>query len=480
VNYAVNQPDHAQLIGTVIDGRYEILECVGEGGMGVVYKARQKSIDRLVAIKMLSSALAKDKSWVQRFYNEAKACSRLHHPNTIRMFDFGQTSDGQLFMAMEFLDGDSLRQVIARNAPMDPMRVLKIVIQCCASLSEAHNLGIIHRDMKADNIFLIDLPGSMDHVKVLDFGVAKLMMAEDFATQVGVVFGTPQYMSPEQGRGEPLTPRSDLYGVGILAYEMLTGAVPFSDPNPMTVIQMHLQSTVPPLSPVVPGLVQTIVMRALEKDQKRRFASAAAMMEECQSALTVLSTGPFQAVSPHAAGTPGAGFVPLGAPPGAITRPAGGPPPPMPVPHSPLPGPAPAPMARASVGPSPFDRPTVLDAHAAAGLPPNVSPAAAAAAARKTVLVNSVAHAEMFHQPTPPPGPMPIGGPNRTVMLPNSEGIVSLARAPTPPPMHALERNAYGAAAVGGRASALFWIFCLLAGLAVGVGAYWLVLELGK
>jgi len=467
VNYAVNQRDHAHLIGTVIDGRYEILECVGEGGMGEVYKARQKSIDRLVAIKMLSSTLAKDKSWVQRFYNEAKACSRLHHPNTIRMFDFGQTSDGQLFMAMEFLDGDSLRQVIAKNAPMDPMRVLKVMVQCCASLSEAHNLGIIHRDMKADNIFLIDLPGSMDHVKVLDFGVAKLMMAEDFATQVGVVFGTPQYMSPEQGRGEPLTPRSDLYGVGILAFEMLTGNVPFTDPNPMTVIQMHLQSPVPPLPVTVPGLVQTIVMRALEKDQKRRFASAAAMMEECQAALTVLSTGPFRVLTPlHAQGTPGSGFASAAAP-GAITRPGGGPPPPQP--HAAMPSPRP--------GPAAFDRPTMLEGQAPV-LPPNVSPVAAVAASAKTVLVSSAQHMEMLHHPTPPPAPMPAAGPNRTVLLPNSEGIVSM-RPPTPPPMHALDRIGYEGSARGG-ASALFWIFCLLAGLAVGVGAYWLVLELGK
>jgi serine/threonine protein kinase len=475
VNYAVNQRDHAHLIGTVIDGRYEIIECVGEGGMGVVYKARQKSIDRLVAIKMLSSTLAKDKSWVQRFYNEAKACSRLHHPNTIRMFDFGQTSDGQLFMAMEFLDGDSLREVIAKSAPMDPMRVLKIMVQCCASLSEAHNLGIIHRDMKADNIFLIDLPGSTDHVKVLDFGVAKLMMAEDFATQVGVVFGTPQYMSPEQGRGEPLTPRSDLYGVGILAFEMLTGQVPFTDPNPMTVIQMHLQSPVPPLPVTVPGLVQTIVMRALEKDQKRRFASAAAMMEECQAALTVLSTGPFRVLTPpHAQGTPGSGLYPVAAGPGAVTYPSGGPPPPQPHPVMPSPRPA------------PFQRATVLDGQPP-GLPPNVSPASAVAAAAKTVLVSSAQHMEMLHQPqhqhphhpTPPPAPMPpVAGPNRTVLLPNSEGIVSM-RAPTPPPMHALDRIGYEGSARSG-ASALFWIFCLLAGLAVGVGAYWLVLELGK
>src|SRR5688572_2552243 len=126
--------------------------------MGVVYKARQTSIDRMVAVKMLSSDLAKDRNWVQRFYNEAKACSRLHHPNTIRIFDFGQTREGQLFMAMELLEGLSLRQVIAQQSPIDPERVLKIVIQCCASLSEAHNLGIIHRDIKADNVFLIDLP----------------------------------------------------------------------------------------------------------------------------------------------------------------------------------------------------------------------------------------------------------------------------------------------------------------------------------
>jgi serine/threonine protein kinase len=465
VNLAVNHHDHAHLIGTVIDGRYEILQCVGEGGMGVVYKARQKSIDRLVAIKMLSSTLAKDKSWVQRFYNEAKACSRLHHPNTIRMFDFGQSADGQLFMAMEFLDGDSLRQVITKSAPMAPMRVLKIVIQCCASLSEAHNLGIIHRDIKADNVFLIDLPGSNDHVKLLDFGVAKLMMAEDFATQVGVVFGTPQYMSPEQGRGEPLSPRSDLYGVGILAYEMLTGAVPFSDPNPMSVIQMHLQSPVPPLPVTVPVLVQGIVMRALEKDPTRRFASAAAMMEECQSALTVLSTGPFRVLTPpQAVGSSGAGFAPLAADPGATTRPAGGPPPPM----------------QSAV--AAFERPTVLEGHPPAlpaPLPPHVSPASAAAAAQKTVLVNSVPHMQLVHQPTPPPGPMPMAGGNRTVLLPNSEGIVSM-RAPTPPPMHALERPVYRDPAARGGASALFWIFCLLAGLAVGVGAYWLVLELGK
>ena len=226
----------------MLDGRYQILQRIGEGGMGVVYKCRQMPLDRMVAIKMLNQQMAKDPNWVKRFNQEAKACSLLQHPNTIRMFDFGQTQDGRLFMAMEFLDGMVLRQAVAQQAPFAANRVLKILIQCCASLAEAHSIGIIHRDIKPDNVFLLNMPGSPDFVKLLDFSVAKLLQENDaMRTQAGVVFGTPQYMSPEQGRGEPLSPRSDLYGVGILAYEMLTGAVPFSDPNPMNVIQLHLR-----------------------------------------------------------------------------------------------------------------------------------------------------------------------------------------------------------------------------------------------
>jgi len=183
----VNDP----LVGTVVDGRYEIQQRVGEGGMGVVYRARQISIDRIVAIKMLSQQMAKDPNWVKRFNQEAKACSRLQHPNTIRMFDFGQTPEGRLYMAMEFLDGQSLRQAISAG-PMAAVRVLKILIQCCASLSEAHSFGIVHRDIKPDNVFLLNLAGSPDFVKLLDFSVAKLLQENDaMRTQAGVVFGTP-------------------------------------------------------------------------------------------------------------------------------------------------------------------------------------------------------------------------------------------------------------------------------------------------
>ncbi|HEY5949170.1 MAG TPA: serine/threonine-protein kinase, partial [Kofleriaceae bacterium] len=277
-------------VGRVIDGRYEILARIGEGGMGVVYKAKQISIDRVIALKMLNQQMAGDQQWVQRFYNEAKACSRLQHPNTIRMFDFGQTQDGRLFMTMEFLDGVSLRDALDRGA-IAPQRVIKILIQCCASLAEAHSIGIVHRDIKPDNVFLLNMAGSPDFVKLLDFSVAKLLEGDRMKTQAGVVFGTPQYMSPEQGRGLPLDARSDLYALGILAFEMLTGNVPFHDDNPMTVIQMHLHAGVPPMPDTVPYSVQQIVRRALEKDAGRRYQSSGEMMQQCQQVFAELSTG---------------------------------------------------------------------------------------------------------------------------------------------------------------------------------------------
>jgi eukaryotic-like serine/threonine-protein kinase len=278
------------LVGKVIDGRYEVQARIGEGGMGVVYKARQISIDRVIALKMLNQQVASDPQWVQRFYNEAKACSRLQHPNTIRMFDFGQTSDSRLFMTMEFLDGASLRQAL-QQGPLAPQRVVKILIQCCASLAEAHSIGIIHRDIKPDNVFLLNMAGSPDFVKLLDFSVAKLLEGDRMKTQAGVVFGTPQYMSPEQGRGLPLDARSDLYALGILAFEMLTGAVPFHDDNPMTVIQMHLHGGVPPMPDHVPYSVQSIVRRALEKEPARRYQSAGEMMQHCQQVFAEVTQG---------------------------------------------------------------------------------------------------------------------------------------------------------------------------------------------
>ena len=295
-------------IGSVLDGRYEILAKIGEGGMGVVYKARQVSIDRVIAIKVLNPQMANDQQWVQRFSNEARACSRLQHPNTIKMFDFGQTQDGRFFMTMEFLDGQVLRSAITNSSPMQPARVMRILVQCCASLAEAHSIGIIHRDIKPDNVFLLNMPGSPDFVKLLDFSVAKLLAegSGGMKTQAGVVFGTPQYMSPEQGRGMPLDARSDLYALGVLGYEMLTGNVPFNDDNPMAVLQMHLRSEVPPLPAGLPPSVVAIVKKALDKDPGRRFQSAGEMMQTCQQVLTELNAGAAaqQGPPPQAQGSP--------------------------------------------------------------------------------------------------------------------------------------------------------------------------------
>jgi len=265
-------------IGRTVDGRYEVVERVGDGGMGAVYKARQTSVERFVAIKVLHKHVAGDPEWVRRFYNEARACSQLNHPNTIRLFDFGQTTEGNPYMVMEFLDGKSLRQVIHHEAPLTAERTLKILTQGCASLIEAHRAGIIHRDIKPDNVFLIDLPDAQDHVKVLDFSVAKLLQEAGKGTAAGLVFGTPQYMSPEQASGEALDARADLYSLGILGYEMLSKKLPFDDDNPMVVLGMLKTDRVPPLPPVVPVRLTQLILRCLEKDPNKRPATAAELL----------------------------------------------------------------------------------------------------------------------------------------------------------------------------------------------------------
>jgi len=504
-------------VGRVIDGRYEIQARIGEGGMGVVYKARQISIDRIIALKMLNQQVAGDQTWVQRFYNEAKACSRLQHPNTIRMFDFGQTQDGRLFMTMEFLDGVSLRDALQRG-PIAPQRVIKILIQCCASLAEAHSIGIIHRDIKPDNVFLLNMAGSPDFVKLLDFSVAKLLEGDRMKTQAGVVFGTPQYMSPEQGRGMPLDARSDLYALGILAFEMLSGGVPYNDDNPMTVIQMHLHAQVPPMPDSVPYSVQNVVRRALEKDAARRYQSAGEMMQHCQQVFAELNAGGVAVggggVPRTVVAAPGPGMQ-YGAPMGG--SPMGGPPHGMGGPPAmPQGGPPAMPGAMPLGGPPPYGGPP--------GMPPQLG------ASAKTMIAQSSPfqqqHPQQHQQPQPggmgapqpyqalgasqktivagmsspmmgpmpgqmpgqmPPGMMPHGqmpqmppqmigpnggAPNKTVLLQPSEGVVSVAQRGG----QGLQVANMGAIVQG--ASALYWVVCLTLGIAAGVIAYVIVLQM--
>jgi eukaryotic-like serine/threonine-protein kinase len=513
-------------VGKVIDGRYEIQARIGEGGMGVVYKARQTSIDRIIAIKMLNAQMAGDPTWVQRFYNEAKACSRLQHPNTIRMFDFGQTNDGRLFMSMEFLDGMSLREALAKG-PLAPQRVVKILIQCCASLAEAHSIGIIHRDIKPDNVFLLNMAGSPDFVKLLDFSVAKLLEGDRMKTQAGVVFGTPQYMSPEQGRGLPLDARSDLYALGILAFEMLTGNVPFNDENPMSVIQMHLHAAIPPLPQTIPYSVQQIVRRALEKEPARRYQSSGEMMQHCQQVFaevtqggmsigaggmpkTMIASGPI----PGQPGAPPPGMAPPGmglpgmSPPG-MSPPGMGPPgmgpPGMGPPGMSMGGGAPpmqaSPQQKTMIAqPSPFAQGgPPPGGMAPGGMQPGAGPAGfqPASAMQKTIVAgmappimggqlmppgpggpggpggpaNPMMPPGYPPMPQMPPGGTPSSGPNKTVMLQPSEGVVSVARTG-----QAVQPAGTGPIQQG--ASTLFWIVSLVIGVAVGALAYVIVLQL--
>ncbi|PSM32229.1 serine/threonine-protein kinase [Haliangium sp. UPWRP_2] len=275
------------LVGKVLADRFEILSRIGEGGTGVVYKAKQLTVDRIVAIKLLGAHVSSDPSWVKRFHNEARAAARLDHPNTVRLIDFGETKEGLLFIAMEFLQGRSLAEEIVRLGKLPPQRVLRIISQVCQSLQEAHSQGIIHRDIKPDNVFLVEMKGSGDFVKVLDFSVAKMDSPDAQQTRAGTVFGTPAYMSPEQARGVKLSPQSDIYACGIVAYETLTGKPPFEAPLPMEVVMMHLRQKPAPLVGF-PEPVARLVMRALEKTPDRRQQSADELHRECIECLETL------------------------------------------------------------------------------------------------------------------------------------------------------------------------------------------------
>ncbi|MBH25437.1 MAG: hypothetical protein CMH57_13520 [Myxococcales bacterium] len=277
------------LIGETIANRYRIISRIGAGGMGVVYKGDQAAMDRKIAIKVLPRDLD-DESLIERFRREARAASQLRHPNTITLYDFGLHEE-ILYIAMEFLDGISLNQAM-KAGPMPAGRVINIVIQTLRSLAEAHKKGIVHRDIKPDNVFLIRLDGTPDFVKVLDFGVAKLTKSEDKTlTQAGMIFGTPKYMSPEQARSKPTGPRSDLYAVGIMAYEMLTGQVPFDADDHVSILLKHCTEPVPSFAEInpdveVPEDLGQVIVRSLAKKPEDRFQDA----EEMIQALEQLST----------------------------------------------------------------------------------------------------------------------------------------------------------------------------------------------
>ena len=219
-------------VGKLLDGKYRLDAYLSQGGMGAVYKATHVMLDKTVVVKLIKPELVTSAEIVRRFQREARAASNLNHPNIVSVYDLGQTDDGTLYIAMEFIDGPSLKDVIRKTGPMPVARIKAILLQVATALGEAHNHNIIHRDLKPHNVMLSKGPGGVEVAKLLDFGIAKTF--EDGSTQLtqtGFAIGTPQYMAPEQAAGKDVTPQSDLYSLGVILYEMLTGEVPFDAPD---------------------------------------------------------------------------------------------------------------------------------------------------------------------------------------------------------------------------------------------------------
>jgi serine/threonine protein kinase len=274
--------DPDPLLGRVIAGRFRVTALIAKGGMGKVYRAEQAPLGRICAIKVLNSGYAAehDPEFHKRFFLEASVASRLTHPNTVTIFDYGRTEDDVYYMAMEYLEGHTLHRAIRESGHLPEERVVPIARQICRALREAHALGVIHRDLKPANIFLVKHGDEADFVKVLDFGLVKNVAekeGEDL-TQTGMFMGSPKYMSPEQIRGDRVDARTDIYALGIIMYEMLTGKVPFDRPSSVNILMAHVHESPAPMHQVNPLIsvsrrLEETVAGCMEKNPDRRFGS---------------------------------------------------------------------------------------------------------------------------------------------------------------------------------------------------------------
>jgi serine/threonine protein kinase len=289
------------VVGTVIGERYRILERVGEGGMGAVYRAEHTLMKKIVAVKLLHPELGRLDEVAKRFEREAQSASRLNHEHIIQVTDFGRTESGSLFLVMEFLQGESLAAAIKRTGRLAPARAISVTRQMLSALEHAHAEGVVHRDLKPENVMLVvrqTMP-PVDFIKILDFGIAK--MSDDAPTggdkpltQAGVIFGTPDYMSPEQAMGDRIDGRTDLYSTGVILFEMLTGQKPFSGKSHVEIISQHLTKQPPALrtlAPDVPGALEQVVRHAMAKKRDERFRSATEFLSAIEMVGEVTNPG---------------------------------------------------------------------------------------------------------------------------------------------------------------------------------------------
>ncbi len=290
---AVHEPSVDPLVGTLIDGRYEVRGRLGEGGMGTVYEVRHKALGRAFAMKVLRRDVARESDLSARFIHEAKATAALRHPHIVSITDFGQLADGTPFFVMELLVGQTLADVL-KPGPLSTGRAQRVLAQVASALAAAHEANIVHRDLKPENVFLArptgpHPEGDEDDVKLVDFGAAKILGASRI-TKTGIVFGTPHYMSPEQASGAPVDHRADIYAFGVIMYEVLTGKVPFEADTYMGVLTQHMFVTPKPPSALRPELVgdlgslEEITLRALEKKPEDRYQTMNGLAADLEKA----------------------------------------------------------------------------------------------------------------------------------------------------------------------------------------------------
>jgi len=314
------------MIGTLAAGRYRILKLLGEGGMGQVYLAEHVAIEKRLALKILRAEYAAKGEIVTRFQQEAISASRIKHPNVLDVFDFGQLENGCFFLAMEFLEGNDLADELSRRRVLGAAMGIRIAMQVCRALAAAHANGVVHRDMKPENVFLQRTADGEEIVKIVDFGIAQLRSKEAEVaetkrrlTRTGMIFGTPEYMAPEQASGKHADLRSDIYSVGIILYEMFTGAVPFTGETFLGVLSKHLSEPTPEMNVVYPELaispsLQGVIMHALEKDPEARYQTMLELAHAISASTDAAALGyrPTAAptsehptsFAPHVSGTP--------------------------------------------------------------------------------------------------------------------------------------------------------------------------------